>query len=263
MTLLELGFDEAGEGPVLLLVHGFPLDRTMWSAQLEGLSDIRRVVAVDLRGRGSSPDPAEAPEEPPDEPGWTMDTHADDLARLVDTLGAEPIDLGGLSMGGYVAFAFLRRHPGKLRSLILMSTRAAADTPETKQVRERSAALAREKGTAALAETTLPRLTAPGPTATVRAKLEAMLLATPAATAAADLLAMRDRPDSTSDLASISVPTLVLHGEEDALIPLNNARAMAEAIPGASLALIPGAGHMAPVEDPAAANAYLRDFLTP
>ncbi|MGH9197635.1 MAG: alpha/beta fold hydrolase, partial [Acidimicrobiia bacterium] len=93
---MVLGYDEAGSGPVLLLVHGFPLDSTLWEKQLEGLKDIRRVVAVDLRGRGKSK---------ADPNGWSVDLYADDVAKTIDSLGGDPVDVAGLSMGGYVVFA--------------------------------------------------------------------------------------------------------------------------------------------------------------
>ncbi|MGH2687522.1 MAG: alpha/beta fold hydrolase, partial [Actinomycetota bacterium] len=121
---MVLGYDAAGDGPPLVLIHGFPFDRRMWAGQLDprgGLTGIRRVVAPDLRGRGLSPsangDPA----------AWTIEDHADDVAALIRSLGPDPADVGGLSMGGYIAFALLRRHPEMVRSLLLMSTRAAAD----------------------------------------------------------------------------------------------------------------------------------------
>lgn len=250
---IKLGYDEAGEGPVLLLVHGFPLDRTLWSEQLAELSDVRRVVAVDLRGRGKSP--SEAGE------GWTNDTHADDVAKTVDSLGVDKVDLAGLSMGGYVVFALWRRHPAKVRSLILIDTKAADDAPEAKEGREKAAALVREQGTVALLDALAPKLVSPSTTEAVMAKVRAMFENTPAETAAADALAMRDRPDSTSTLATITVPTLVLHGEQDALMPLDDARAMAGKIPGGKFVAIPNAGHAAALENPEAVNGAIREFL--
>jgi 3-oxoadipate enol-lactonase len=249
----RLGYDEAGQGPPLVLVHGFPLDRRMWAFQLEGLAGIRRVVAVDLRGRGLSPHPAGG--------GWTIDDHADDVARTIEALGAGPVDVGGLSMGGYVLFALLRRHPAVIRSLLLMGTRAAADPPEIRTARVEQAALASEEGAGALAETLVPRMLAPQADEAVRASLERMVGDTPGDTAAADLIAMRDRPDSTPDLASIAVPTLVLHGDADQLMPVDAAREMAASIPGARFSAIPGAGHVAPLENPRDANVALELFL--
>lgn len=250
---IALGYDESGSGPVLLLVHGFPLDRTMWEEQLKGLSDVRRVIAVDLRGRGKSP--------ATDTEGWTIDLYADDVARTIEGLGVDKVDLAGLSMGGYVVLAFWRRHKDKVRSLLLIDTKAEADSAEAKEGREKTAALVREKGTAELVEGLFPKIFAPASGDKVKDKVRRMFENTPGATAAADALAMRDRPDSTPDLSRISVPTLVLQGEQDALMPVEGARAMAEKVPGARFVSTPNGGHMAPIENPEAANAAIREFI--
>lgn len=249
----KLGYDEAGTGPVLLLIHGFPLDRTLFAEQLKGLSDIRRVVAVDLRGRGKSPSS--------DLEGVTIDTYADDVALTIESLGVDKVDVGGLSMGGYVVFSLLRRHPGKVASVILIDTKSQADGDEAKQGREKVAALVREQGTGALLDTLLPKLASPSTNDAVLGKLRTMFEATPPETAAADALAMRDRLDSTGDLGSIVVPGLVIHGEDDALMPLEGAREMADAIPGAEFVAIPRAGHVAAIENPEAVNSAVRKFL--
>ena len=247
-----LGYDEAGGGEVLLLVHGFPVDRRIWARQLTGLSDIRRVVAPDLRGRGKSP--AEVS-------GWTIDTYAEDLADTIGSLGVESVDLAGLSMGGYIAFALLRQHPELVRSLILASTRAAPDAPEYKTGREMTAERARKFGTGALAESMIDKLLTPNASSEVRERVLEMFEAIPGETSAADSLAMRDRADSTPMLSSISIPTLVIEGAKEALLPAGSSKGMAEAIPGARLATITDAGHFAPIENPEAVNEAIRSFL--
>ncbi len=251
---MKLGYDEAGEGKVLLLVHGFPADRRLWAHQVSGLSDLRRVVAVDLRGRGKSPAPAEG--------GWSMTTHADDLAETIESLGVDQVDLGGISMGGYIAFAFAHRYPHLLRSLILVSTRAIADPPEYKTGRVTTAERARRFGTRALAGSMLPNLLAEGASQEVQDEVLVMFDDLPADTSAEDSLSMKDRPDSTSLLPSIAVPTLVIEGAGEQLLPAGTAKAMAEAIPGARLVSIPRAGHFAPVENPDAVNGAIRGFLS-
>lgn len=249
---MVLGYDEAGSGPVLFLIHGFPLDRTLWEGQLEGLKDIRRVVAVDLRGRGKS-------EAKPN--GWSVDLYADDVAKTIESLGSEPADIAGLSMGGYVVFALLRRHPEMVRSVILIDTKAGDDPPEAKEGREKTAATVREQGTLAVAEGLIPKLVSPGASQEVKKKALAMAKNTPGETVAADALAMRDRPDSTSDLGMIKVPAVVIHGEDDQLMPVAGAKEMADLIPGAKFVTIPRAGHLAPLENPLAVNDALRNFL--
>ena len=249
----RLGFQEAGEGTPLVLVHGFPFDGRMWVRQLEGLSSIRRVVAPDLRGRGLSPHPAGD--------GWSIDDHADDIAHTIEDLDAGPVDVGGLSMGGYVLFALLRRHPELVRSVVLMSTRAAADTPEARKTRDEQAALVRAEGTGALAEKLMPRMLTSEADEGLRSYVREMIEQTPGETAAADLIAMRDRPDSTPDLPSISVPAFVLHGAEDQIVPVDEARAMAAAIPGGQFSAIPKGLHLAPLEFASDANVDLQLFL--
>jgi pimeloyl-ACP methyl ester carboxylesterase len=247
------GYQAAGQGVPLVLVHGFPFDRRMWAAQLEGLAGIRRVIAPDLRGRGLSPQPAGD--------GWSLDDHADDVARLIEHLEAGPVDVGGLSMGGYVLFALMRRHPELVRSLILMSTRAAADMPEARKTREEQAALVRAEGTGALTEKLLPRVLSPEAGDDLTAQVRQMIEETPGETAAADLLAMRDRPDSTPMLGSITVPTFVLHGDDDPIVPVDEARDMASAMPNAHFSAIPKGRHLAPLEFASDANVDLQLLL--
>ena len=250
---MDLAFEERGSGPVLLFVHGFPLNRTMWIPQLAGLAKLRTCVSVDLRGHGLSED-----KDPSD---YSMDLFADDVARTLDGLKADQVDLCGLSMGGYVVFAMLRRHPDRVRSLIFCDTKAEADSPEAKEGRDKTAAAVREKGMEALIEGLLPKLVAPGCSDTVKASIRDMFLTVPPEVAVADLIAMRDRPDTTEQLGSISVPTLWIHGEDDQIMPIEGARATAEKIPGARFEAIPKAGHMAPLENPEPVNAAIAAFL--
>lgn len=252
---MPLAYEERGDGPVLLLVHGFPLNRTMWLPQLSGLAKVRRVVAVDLRGHGLSQDPT---------PGdYSMELFADDVAATLEDLGVPRADVAGLSMGGYVVFAFWRRHREMVRSIVLCDTKAEADTPEGKEGREKTAALVRDRGLRPLYEQLEAKMFGSNPSEEVKATVQRMFLDTPPEVAAADALAMRDRPDSTADLAGIAVPTLWLHGEEDALMPLEGARATAARIPGSTFVPIPKGGHMSPLENPEAANEALAGFLKP
>lgn len=248
-----LGFDEAGSGRHLVLIPGFPLDARMWEHQLEGLSEDRRVIAVDLRGRRRSKDI--------DPTSATIDLYADDVAKTIRRLGQEKVDLAGLSMGGYVVFSFFRKYPEMLRSLILIDTKAAGDSPEAQEQREKVAAEVLEKGTRPLTETLLPKILAPGATEEVKDRTFEMFRDTPPETAAADSLAMKDRADSAHDLGSIKVPTLVLHGDADQIMPIDDAKHMASLIPGAKFVSIPRAGHLAPLENPDQVNFAIAKFL--
>jgi pimeloyl-ACP methyl ester carboxylesterase len=191
---------------------------------------------------------------------------ADDVIELLDHLGlAEPVVIGGLSMGGYVALSLVARYPARVRGLMLMDTRAAADTPEAAQKREETARSVIEAGNIrSLVESMIPRLFAkktleerPERVAWLRERMERN---TPRGMAGA-LLAMGSRPDRRDDLARIKVPTIVMVGEEDAITPPNEALALADAVEGARLEVIANAGHMAPYENPAVANAVMLRFL--
>ena len=250
---MELAYEERGSGPVAVFVHGFPLDRRMWIGQLAGLAKIRRCIAIDLRGNGLS-------KIGDADPSFSMDLLADDVVRTLDELGADQADFVGLSMGGYVLFALWRRHPARVRSLVLCDTKSEADSDEAKAGREKTAAMVREQGMDALWEGLGAKLLASNPSEQHVTRLKEMFLAQDPAVIAADALAMRDRPDSTPDLAGITVPALWVHGEEDQLMPIDGARATAEMIPGARFAAIPRGGHMAPMENPDATNEALLEF---
>lgn len=248
---VNLAVDVRGEGPAILFIHGYPLDRTIWSEPLGGLDGWRR-IAPDLRGMGQS----DAPDL-----GYSMSTYAEDLAALLDVLGVEQVVLCGLSMGGYVSFEFLRRWPERVRGLVLMDTRAEPDSPEGRKARDAAAARARDGGAKAIAEQMIGRLLADGAAPEVVTRVRRMMEATPVAGIVGALAAMRDRPDSTSLLERIAVPTLVVCGEHDAITPPDVMRPMAERIPGARFELVPGAGHLPPVEQPEGTARLLAGFL--
>lgn len=247
----------SGLGMPVLLVHGFPLEHSMWDAQIAQLSLRWRVVAPDLRGFGGSQVT----------PGTvTMEQMADDMAALVDGLGIdEPIVFCGLSMGGYVALEFWRKYARRLRGLVLCDTRAAPDTPEAVAGRLKMAERLLAEGTMPLADAMLPRLFAPATlenhpniSAIERQKI---LGARPDGLAAA-LRGMAARRDFRGDLAKIAVPTMVIVGEHDAISTVDEMRSIAKAIPDAEFVIIPGAGHMTPLEDPDGFNEAIEQFLT-
>jgi 3-oxoadipate enol-lactonase len=252
---VNLAVEVRGEGPALLFVHGYPLDRTMWRAQMEALDGYRR-VAPDLRGMGRS----DAPDL-----GYSMNIYAADLAALLDALDIDNVVLCGLSMGGYIAFEFLRHWRSRVRGLVLMDTRADADTPDGRRAREAAAASAREGGAPAIAEAMLPKLLAPATLArhpdTVE-RVRQMIVQTPVAGIVGALSAMRDRPGSEALLPTLGdLPTLVLVGEADTLTPPDQARALAQAIPGSRLAVIPDAAHLPPLEQPEEVTKLVAEFV--
>jgi YbgC/YbaW family acyl-CoA thioester hydrolase len=252
---VNLAVDLRGtEGPCVLFIHGYPFDHTIWQYQLSQLEGFRR-VAPDLRGMGLS----DAPDL-----GYSMTTYADDLAALLDTLGVGRAVLCGLSMGGYVALDFARRWPERLSGLVLMDTRAEGDTPDARRGRDSQAALARERGAGAVADAMLPKLFGDPDAAhaPIAGQVRRMIEATPVAGIAGALVAMRDRRDSSDLLPALgAIPVLVAVGEHDRLVSPDAAEAMASAIPGARFEVIPGAGHIPPLERPAETTALLADFL--
>jgi pimeloyl-ACP methyl ester carboxylesterase len=243
---------EAGSGPSLVLLHGYPLDGAMWSGVARALAARFRVLKPDLPGRGENPAPA------PDR----LEGHADFVASLLAQL-PPPIGLAGFSMGGYVTLALLRAHPSAVRALALVDTRAEADDEEGRKKRDEAIATVRSAGVPKIAEAMVPRLLAETSLSNrdLVDRLRRIILRQKPETVEADLTAMRERRDATDLLPSIAIPTLVLVGEHDALTPPSFSERMAAAIPGAKLTRISGAGHLTPMERPGAVATALGDFF--
>jgi pimeloyl-ACP methyl ester carboxylesterase len=251
-----LSVTDAGQGPPILFVHGFPLDHSMWRSQIADLSRDFRCIAPDLRGFGRSTVTAGT---------VTMDQFADDLAALLDALGiAEPVTFCGLSMGGYIAWSFVRRHAVRLRSLILCDTRAVPDSPEAAANRRKLAEDVVRVGSELVANAMLPRLFAPNTLAQPAnwiAEARRVILATNPQGIAAASRGMAERGDARLLLPTIRCPTLVLVGEHDVISPPAEMRDLAAAIPESDYRIIAAAGHMAPVENPESVNSEIRRFL--
>ena len=250
---------DQGHGQPLLLVHGFPLDHSMWSEQVSELAKSYRVLAPDLRGFGAG-SPAVG-----DDVVLTMAQFADDLAAILQALLVqEPVTFCGLSMGGYVAFQFAARHSDKLSRLILCDTKAAADSQEAAENRHKLAAKVLAEGSHVAAEAMLPKLfskRAMKSQASYVEETRRVILRTRPQSIAAALRGMAAREDFTAGLCAIRVPTLVLCGGEDVTTPPADMRSIAAAIPGAEYCEVPAAGHMSPLEDPQTVNRAMRKFL--
>jgi pimeloyl-ACP methyl ester carboxylesterase len=252
-----LAYDDDGPGPVVVLLHGFPLNRSMWSSQQARVGSEYRVIAPDLRGHGETAAPDGV---------YTIEAMADDVVELLDALQlTEPIVLGGLSMGGYVALDLVVRHPRRVRGLILIDTRAAADAPAAARNREDLARMVEESGSVEpVVEGMLPRLfseTTRLRRAEVIGPIRDAMLNTPPRAVAGALRGMAGRRDRTEDLHRIAVPALVLVGADDVITPPAEAQAMAALLPDAQLQVIADAGHLAPVENPEAVNEAMLRFL--
>jgi pimeloyl-ACP methyl ester carboxylesterase len=252
-----LAFDDVGPGPVVVLLHGFPFDRSMWAGQTEAIGDLYRVIAPDLRGHGETAAP---------EGIYTMDAMADDVMELLDALQLhEPVVLGGLSMGGYIALSAVLRYPARFRGLMLFDTRATADTPEAAKAREQLARRVEETGSVVeviegLVQKLFSPLTRSQHAERMEIILDVMNRMVPRAAASA-LRGMAARPDRTAALAQITVPTLVIVGEDDVVTPPADARQLAAGLPDARLIVIPNAGHVSPVERPDEVNRAILGFL--
>ena len=259
---MKLGYDDRGEGLPILLLHGFPLGRWMWSAQLEALSDQGcRLIAPDLRGYGESTvTDGELPE------ALTMEIFARDAVELLDDLGIrEPVVVAGLSMGGYIAQAIAADDPNRVRALILMDTKAKGDSPEAAANREVMAKKVLEANSPEpLVTDMIPKLfseNAPASEPELITQVRGLMMKTPAKVVAATLRGLAIRPDRTHDLPNFSWPTLVIVGADDVITPLSEAREMVGMLPNGTLSVASNAGHLAPMEARNAVDRAILEFL--
>ena len=252
---LSLSYDEVGRGVPVLFIHGWPHNRTLWAGQLSGLATQAHCIAPDLRGFGESS--VCGP--------WSIEQYADDLAALLKARGIERAAVCGLSMGGYVALALLRRHRPLVRALILASTRAAADTADARAKRAVLIEFVEQHGVDALANRQLRAMlgaTTFDSRPSVRESLRQMMAAAPPAGVIGALRAMAERPDASDLLPTIDIPTLVVAGAEDGFTPPDELRAMAAQIPRSRFELLAGGGHVCAYERPAAFNHVVGEFLS-
>jgi 3-oxoadipate enol-lactonase len=247
----------AGSGWPVLLLHAFPFSAGMWRPQLERVPEGWHFIAPDLRGFG--PDAARTAAA-----AVTLDDMAGDVARLLDALEIERAVIGGLSMGGYVTFAFFRAAPDRFSGMVLADTRTQADTAQGREGRRKMIELARTRGPAAVADAMLPKLL--GSTTKERrpallAQVREMIERERVEGIVGALDAMLARPDSTADLARISCPTLVMVGDEDEITPVADAEIMQNHISRSRLVVLPEAGHLSNLEAPDGFTLALSDFL--
>lgn len=252
---IQMAYTDAGSGDPVVLIHGYPFNRTLWTEQVEALSSSYRVIAPDLRGFGES-DSSQGPA--------TMNRMAQDVARLMDQLEIPRAVIGGLSMGGYVVLAFYKYFASRVRALILADTRAQADSDEAKQTRAQQAEKALAEGMAGIADAMLPKLLTPETVSKVPdivMRVRDMMLKTKPEGAAAALLGMAEREDQTPFLSQISSPALILVGAEDAITPVADSEKMHSLIAGSRLVVLEHAGHVSNLERTAQFNEALLDFL--
>lgn len=249
---IEIGYDDVGAGPALVLVHGHPFDRSMWAPQVAAFAGRCRVVVADLRGYGSSTVV----------PGATpLSTFAADVLALADHLGIERFVLGGLSMGGQIVMECYRQFPSRITGLLLADTFPRADTGPARAARLAAADRITAEGLGWYASENLFKMVAPGAPAPVADHVRRMMLAAPPPGAAAALRGRADRPDYRTLLTTVSVPALVVVGADDEFTPVGDAEEMHALLPDSTLTVVDGAAHMPNLERPEAFNAALDTFL--
>jgi len=253
MRWLEGGATDATR--TLVWLHAFPLSAEMWEPQLDAAPEGWRFVAPDLAGFGGSADHDGRPE---------IDDFARDLDELVLYLGLRRFVLGGLSMGGYAAFAYLRLHAERVAGVVLSDTKSGNDSPQARDGRQKMLDLVAASGVTGVADEMLPKLlgaTTQRDDQGVVMDVRNLIEANSAEGVARGIQRLRDRPDSTPDLARIGVPALVLVGEEDGITPVAEARAMSAAIRESTLSVLPRAGHLANLERPEQFNTVVGKWL--
>jgi len=243
---------DSGSGTPLVLLHAFPLDSRMWDAVRPELAEHVRVITPDQPGLGSSPPSDEEP---------SLASAAAEVVTALDTLGVDRAVVGGCSMGGYLAMAVLRAAPERVAGLVLVDTKPTADDDTARRTRLDMAERVLADGTGFLADESLPRLLAPIATAEVVGRVRALIDAQPATGIAWAQRAMAARPDSSALLAATDVPTLIVHGALDALMPVEIAHTTASLMSTVDTAVIADAGHLPPLETPAAFTTALIAWL--
>ncbi|HEV3440250.1 MAG TPA: alpha/beta hydrolase [Gemmata sp.] len=254
--LMKIAYDDVGTGLPIVLLHAFPLDRSMWAPQVDPISSAGfRVIALDLPEFGGTS---------PNKDGFTIDLCADMVASFLEALDISKAVVVGLSMGGYVAMSIARRHPERLAGMILADTRAAPDVPQARASRDKLIAAVQAKGPVAAIDAMLSNLFSEQTRATNPAVIERarqIILRQSTSGIVAGLRALRDRPDAAPELHSVTAPLLVLVGEFDTVTPLLAAARIAGNVRKSDLAHIPGAGHLSNLENPEAFNSAVIAFL--
>jgi pimeloyl-ACP methyl ester carboxylesterase len=253
---IRMAYDDAGAGMPVVLLHGYPFNRSMWREQAEFLSESYRVITPDLRGLGETTSQSEE--------ATTMYEMAQDVAALLDYLEIRRAVIVGLSMGGYVTLSFYRRFPLRVRALVLADTRPQSDTEEARRGRMEQAETILRDGMEAIADGFLAKVLTPATLSgrnELVARVRRMITSTDARGAAAALRGMAARPDQTEFLPSIFAPALIIVGSEDKLTTTEDAGLMHREIRGSRLDVINGAAHVSNMERPAEFNRALVHFL--
>jgi 3-oxoadipate enol-lactonase len=258
---IEFTYQDQGTGQPVVLLHGFPLDSRMWSWQIENLSKSCRVIAPNLRGFGGSG------LKPGDKTrGVSMAEYATDVAKLLDAISvSEPVILCGFSMGGYIMWQFLRQFPQRVKAFVPCDTRVIADTAEAKAGRLKSADEVLKSGVESVVAAMLPKLVAESTRQNqpeVVEQLTTIMRSCPPEAVSASLRGMAERPDVTAELSSFTQPALVIVGASDAISSSQEMCGIADKLPNAKFVEISNSGHMTTLENPAAVNSAISEFVS-
>ncbi len=246
-----------GTGSPVVFLHGYPLNRSMWQEQISAIGDQHRVILVDLPGFGDAP-PATADEI------FTVSQIADEVVKSLHDCGIDQNAIFvGLSMGGYVAFEIWKRHRQWVKGLVLTNTKALADTPSAAEHRKKVAALALEQGTQAAVAPMFEKLLASSSQQSnlLTEWLQQTMASVHPNSIAMAMHAMAARDDFTSQLSHIEVPTLVIAGRDDSIVPVDVMQAMAQGIPNATFHVVENSAHLTPIEQPGVFNQLLLDYV--
>ena len=236
---IQIHYEEQGQGLPLVLIHGFPLNRTIWEPMISMVKKGVRIISPDLRGYGSTEGTRGI---------YGMRLLAEDIASLLDQLKIDRAMVAGHSMGGYVALAFARAYPERLLGLGMIASQATADTPEKRLGRFTLAEEVSRSGARPVAESMTPKLT---DDPKLQTKLRDLILHTSADAIEGSLKGMAERIHMVGYLPEITVPAAVIHGHKDAIMPIERARDTACGLPRAKLTEVPGTtGHMPMMETP-------------
>ena len=253
---IDITYDDTGSGPAVVLIHGYPFNRSMWAEQVSALADSYRVVTLDLRGHGESESSTGAS---------TMKLMAQDVAALMDELQIDRAVIGGLSMGGYVTLAFYQLFAERVEKLLLADTRAQADTEEAKATRGDQVQQIQADGMTGIVTAMLPKLLSPETVSKqpeIVKRVRDMMMHTSPEGAIGALRGMAEREDQTERLSQINVPALIVVGKEDPITPVADSQKMHERIAGSELVIIENASHVSNIEQSEQFNRALREFLS-
>ena len=243
------------DAPVVVFIHGFPLNKSMWVRQIEAMNDTYRVISYDIRGHGNSSIGTEE---------FSIDIFANDLLGFLDAMKIKKSVLCGLSMGGYIALNAVTNFQERFDGLILCDTNCLTDKPEVIEKRLQTIENIKKSGVEKYAEDSIDMLFASESLITKLdeiAQVKEMILNTPLQTLTQTLLALTKRKETTAKLKEISLPVLIIVGKEDKITPVADAQFMHANIEGSLLTILEHAGHLSNMENPDSFNQNLKNFV--